>query len=508
MQRRDFLGQLSALSAGVVAVPSLRRVASWRSASDPFTLGVASGDPWPDGFVLWTRLAPDPLNGGGMPAADVPVRFEIATDDQMRRIVRRGHVRATASFGHSVHLEVRGLLPDRWYHYRFMTPDAQTITGKARTAPAVHVMPERLRFAFASCQHHEWGHFTAHQHLADEDLDLVAFLGDYIYESPAGRKIRQHGTEEPRTLTQYRDRYALYKSDPHLQTAHARFPWLVTFDDHEVDNNWAGDVAEDDVPREAFLRRRAAAFQAWYEHMPLRRSAIPRGPDMLMYRRLSWGRLARLHALDTRQYRSDQACGDRRKAPCDGWDAASRTLLGAQQERWLSRALTARSATWQVLAQQVVMMPIDLDSGPGEMWNMDAWSGYPAARDRLTRVLATGRVPNVVTITGDVHTSIAGEIPLDHRRDNSPAVGVEYVGTSMTSDGDGSEVNPQLAAVLPANPWVKYHRNRRGYVRCEVTPDRWRSDYRLVPFVEQPGAAIATDSSFVTPADQSLVERA
>ncbi len=508
MYRRHFLERLSTLGAGVLVAPSIHRVSRWRSQSDPFTLGVASGDPWPDGFVLWTRLAPDPLQGGGMPPGDVPVGWEVAADEQMRRVVQRGRTVARAALGHSVHVELRGLQPDRWYFYRFTTPDAQTMVGRTRTAPSPLSRPQRLRFAFASCQHYEWGHYTAHQHLAEEDIDLVAFLGDYIYESHAARPIRAHEADEPVTLEAYRNRYALYKSDPALQAAHAICPWVVTFDDHEVDNNWAGDTSENNDPVDAFRARRAAAFQAYYEHMPLRRASLPRGPEMLLYRSLAFGRLARLHVLDTRQYRSDQACGDRRKPPCDGWDADNRTMLGDRQERWLTQGLTANRQTWNVLAQQVVMMPMEVDPGPGESYNMDAWSGYPAAQGRLIRTLSERRVPNVVTITGDVHTNFAGEIPLDARRENSPRVGVEYVGTSMTSDGDGSEQNPQITSFLPANPWVKYHSNRRGYVRCEVTPDGWRSDYRLVASVGQPGAPIATAASFVTPAGQSLIERA
>jgi alkaline phosphatase D len=442
-----------------------------------------------------------------MPPGSVTVRWEVAEDDAMRRIVRRGSSSADASWGHSVHVELRGLAPDRWYWYRFMSGDATTGIGRVRTMPGLRSSPERLRLAVASCQHWEWGYYAAHRHLAAEDLDLVAFLGDYIYESNTQNPVRRHNADEPTTLEGYRNRYALYKTDRNLQAAHATCPWIVTWDDHEVDNNYAGLISERDDPVEAFALRRAAAYRAYYEHMPLRRSAIPRGPDMLLYRRLVFGDLADLHVLDSRQYRSDQACGDRRQAPCPAWAQPDRTMLGTTQERWLARALTGSRRTWQVLAQQVVMMPIDLDPGPGEAYNMDSWSGYPAARSRLTSTIATHPVRNVVTLTGDVHANYAGEIPVNHLDPQSPRVAVEYVATSISSDGDGREANPQVLAVMPSNPWLKFHNARRGYLRCEVTREAWHTDYRVVPSVTTDDAPISTVASFVTPAGRSVVER-
>lgn len=503
--RREFLRRLAALGVGAAVVERRAIRPAWQN--DPFTLGVASGDPSADGCVLWTRLAPEPTSGGGMSADAVNVRWEVAEDDAMRRIVRRGSTRAEASWGHSVHVELRGLLPDRWYWYRFMTGDATTVVARTRTMPASSAQPERLRLAVASCQHWEWGHYAAHRHLAREDVDLVAFLGDYIYESNTQNPVRRHEGDEPVTLEGYRNRYALYKTDRHLQAAHAAFPWIVTWDDHEVDNNYAGVVSERSDPWEEFALRRAAAYRAYYEHMPLRRSATPRGPDMLLYRRMSFGGLADIHVLDSRQYRSDQACGDRRQAPCAEWGRADRTMLGTTQERWIERALTRSRRTWQVLAQQVVMMPIDLDPGAGEAYNMDSWSGYPAARDRLTSTIARAPVRNVVTLTGDVHASYAGEIPLDHRDPASTRVAVEYVGTSISSDGDGRDANPAVMAVMPSNPWLKFHNARRGYVRCEITAEAWHTDYRIVPSIQRDDVPISTVASFVTPAGRSVVER-
>lgn len=505
--RRDFLQSVSLLGLGAAGLRLPRPVTPVWTA-DPFTLGVASGDPWPDGFVLWTRLAPDPVNGGGMAPADVPVRWEVATDEGMRQVVRRGTTMATPEFAHSVHVELRGLAPDRWYWYRFMSGDATTPVARTRTAPLAGADPARLRMAFASCQHYEWGFYAAHRHLAREDVDLVCFLGDYMYEGHAARPVRTHEADEPLTLAAYRNRYAHYKQDEHLQAAHRSCPWVVTWDDHEVDNNYAGLISELGDPVATFAIRRAAAYRAYYEHMPVRRAAMPRGPDALLYRRLPWGSLATFHVLDGRQYRSDQACGDRRKPPCEEWGREDRTMLGTVQERWLGDGLSASRSTWNVLGNQVVMMPMDLDPGPGEAYNMDAWSGYPAARRRLMSLVAERRVPNVVAITGDVHANYAGEIPADPAAPDKAAVAVEYVGTSMTSDGDGSDAQPPVLAILPSNPNVKYHNNRRGYVRCEITKDAWHADYRVVPHVHAADVEISTHASFVTPAGAARVERA
>ena len=498
--------QLSALGLG--AITAGRVAPRWRLAADPFTLGIASGDPWPDGCVLWTRLAPDPLNGGGMGTEDVAVRWEVAADDQMRRIVRSGTTVAPAAFAHAVHVTLRGLAPDRWYWYRFHLGGASSAVGRVRTMPLPGAMPDRFRMVVASCQHYEAGFYAAHAHLAREDADLCAFLGDYIYESHTARPVRSHEAGEPETLDAYRNRYARYKTDPQLQDAHAAMPWVVTWDDHEVDNNYAGLISEREDPEAAFRLRRAAAYRAYYEHMPLRRSSIPHGPDMLLYRSLSFGRLARIHVLDGRQYRSDQSCGDRPKAPCEAWDREDRTMLGATQERWLGQGLVRPGGTWQVLAQQVMLMPLDLDPGPAERYNMDSWSGYPAARRRLTSLVAERRVPNVVALTGDVHASYVGEVPLDARRPEDAKVAVEYVATSISSEGDGMDAFPQVQAVRGSTPWLKFHHARRGYIRCDVTPSGWRSDYRMVPSIQRAAAPVSTIASFVTPAGRSVIESA
>src|SRR5687767_5240052 len=303
--RREFLARLSAFGLAVAGIPRLPILIRPRFAANPFSLGVASGDPGPDGVVLWSRLAPDPLNGGGMGAEAVNVRWEVATDEGMRTVVKRGTSVARPDLGHSLHVEVDGLRPAAWYWYRFDVGGESSPIGRTRTAPATNSTPDRYRFAFASCQHFEMGHYTAYEHLAAEDLELVAHLGDYIYEGaanpnmPPALSVRSHQAWEPTTLEQYRNRYALYKSDRLLQAAHAAFPWVVTWDDHEVDNNYASDVPQDKTEQGGFLVRRAAAYQAYYEHQPLRKASIPKGPNMLLYRTVSAGRLARFHVLDT-----------------------------------------------------------------------------------------------------------------------------------------------------------------------------------------------------------------
>ena len=468
----------------------------WRVS--PFSLGVASGDPTSDGFVLWTRLAPDPLNGGGMPPAAVAVTWEIASDEGMRRVVRRGTATATADWAHSVHVEVGGLEPARWYWYRFRAGDADSPVGRTRTLPRAGASVDRLRFAFASCQHFETGLFTAYGHLAEEDLDLVLHLGDYIYDEPGiDGRTRRHVGGKLLTLEHYRTRLAQYKMDEHLQAAHARFPWLVTWDDHEVEDNYANDVSSKSVPRERFLVQRAAAYRAYYEHQPLRRVSIPKGPAAQMYRTAAFGSLASFFILDTRQFRTDQPCGDGTKAPCDGTFDPEGTLLGGAQERWLFNGLKASQTRWHVIPQQVMMARVDQQPGPEERVSMDQWPGYDAQLNRIMQFLGTARPSNPVVLSGDIHSNWVSDLKLDFADEQSPTVGTEFVGTSISSGGDGGAPTERIAGVLAENPFVKYYSNRRGYVSCTLTPREMRADYQIVEYVTRPGAPKQTTASFV-----------
>ncbi|MEI9972344.1 MAG: alkaline phosphatase D family protein [Ignavibacteriota bacterium] len=272
-----------------------------RFSAEPFSLGVASGDPWPGSVVLWTRLAPDPLHGGEMSSESVPVRWRVASDERMTRIVRQGATVAEAAWAHSVHVEVGGLDPDRWYWYQFDVGTAPnrilSPVGRTRTAPAPSAKPDRFAFAFVSCQKYESGHYTALQHLCIEDLSLVLHLGDYIYEKGPASGVREMPFETCVTLEQYRTRYAYYKLDPILQAAHHKFPWAVVPDDHEVSNNYAGLIPAKEKEVPGFERRRAAAYKAYYEHMPLRAVARPNEAYATLYRTLPIGRLARIHML-------------------------------------------------------------------------------------------------------------------------------------------------------------------------------------------------------------------
>ncbi|MGH8869749.1 MAG: alkaline phosphatase D family protein [Actinomycetes bacterium] len=480
-----------------------RAWASPRFADDPFSLGVASGDPAPDGVVLWTRLAPDPMAGGGMPDAAVQAEWEVADDPQFRRVVRRGTETARPELGHAVHAEVHGLEPHREYYYRFRAGGQISPVGRTRTAPALGAAVGALRFAFVSCQQFEHGYYTAYGHLAEEDLDLVVHLGDYIYEygtdeylSPDGN-VRHHVGAEIWSLEDYRIRHAQYRGDADLQAAHAACPWMVTWDDHEVENNYAGLVPEQGQDPALFLPRRAAAYQAYYEHMPLRRSSVPRGPDMLLYRRLPYGGLADFHLLDTRQYRDDQAAGDGTKPPNPEQQDPSRTLTGAEQEAWLLDGLARSGARWNVLAQQVFFARRDLGVGADERYSMDSWDGYLGSRDRIVRGFAETGASNPVVLTGDVHASWANDVKADFADPGSATVATEFVGTSITSGGNGSDTRADTAQVLADNPHIRFFNNFRGYVRCTVTPRQWQTDYRVVPYVTQPGAPVSTRASFV-----------
>ena len=461
----------------------------------PFALGVASGEPAPDGAVLWTRL----LGLDGDPGATVPVRWEVAADDAFRTIVREGEAAALPALGHSVHVEVGGLEPGRDYWYRFHAAGATSPAGRTRTAPGPGSNPGTFDLAFASCQHYERGWYTAYRHMAAESPALVVHLGDYIYEDGPGIRpdlVRRHDAPEPRTLDGYRARYALYKGDADLQAAHAAAPWVFTPDDHEVDNDWAGGRGTEGMDPSAFLARRAAAFQAMYEHLPLRAASMPTGPDARLYRRLDFGSLLRLHVLDTRQYRTPQPCGGRRAPPCAEQRAEGATILGPEQSAWLLDGLDRSAARYNVLANQVFMARL-LEGEEELTLPMDKWDGYPADRDRLLTFLHERRPSNPIVLTGDLHTNWVSDLKLDFERPASPTVGTEFAGTSISSSGDGTDTSPQGENAMRHNPHIKFFNAQRGYVRCRVTPERFRTDFRVMPWVMRPDAPIATRATYV-----------
>lgn len=513
-----------------------------RVNDDPFTLGVASGDPTPDGVVLWTRLAPDPLHGGGLDrVGPVDVDWAIARDERMLEIVGRGAAVADPAWAHSVHVEVAGLEPGRDYFYRFAARGYRSPIGRTRTAPPGDRELERLRLAFCSCANFQTGWFAGYRHMAEEDLDLVLHLGDYFYESgPAYSSIPGRVHTMPAagakalqltTLSDYRDRHALYKTDPALQAAHAAAPWVVVTDDHDVENNYAGGIDEEaDTDPAAFLRQRAAAYRAYYEHMPVRRRSMPVGPDMRLYRTLRFGDLLDLHMLDGRQYRTDQP--DDRSTPA-GREQAKRdfrpgmppggnpggTMLGAQQERWLLDGLRSSPARWNALGNQVMMAEFNFGryetpaNGGPVSFNVDNWDGYGAQRQRILQTAATSKV-DLVVLTGDAHSAWVHDLEGDFDQPGHP-VATEFVGTSITSAFPPNLWPQTERAAREGCPWTHYLDGRqRGYAICDVNRDEWRTDFRMVDSSPDDGrvlrrnAGVGTAASFVVERGQAGAKRA
>lgn len=477
LKRRRFMQAALAVAAGGIlaatrAGNAFAQASGVRFSGYPFSLGVASGAPRHDSVVLWTRLIPEPLNAtgdGGMPPERIAVNWEVAEDEGFKTIVRRGAHRAIPELAHSVHVEVEGLEPGRWYFYRFMAGNEVSPVGRTRTAG---VKEEKLKFAFASCQQYEQGFFTAYRHMLKENVDLVAFLGDYIYEANWGSNlVRRHAGPETETLAQYRLRHAQYKTDPDLKAMHAAAPWILTWDDHEVDNDYADFQSEHLDPR--FLSRRAAAYQAYYEHMPLAQSALPRGPNMRLYDRFSFGTLAEFHVLDDRQYRTPQACprpgmgGSAFQENCSERLSPGRTLLGAAQEKWLEASLTQSRAVWNIVAQQTMVSQWNMKtSGSGQSFWTDGWDGYPVSRQKLIDFMVQNKVANPVFIGGDVHAHFVSNVKASFEDPRSAIVASEFVGTSITSEADKQE---RLDAMKPNNPHVLLaDSSKRGYAVIEL----------------------------------------
>ncbi|WP_049579376.1 alkaline phosphatase D family protein [Streptomyces sp. SBT349] len=529
LSRRRLLGS-AGVGAGAAALglhaAGFSSGTAWatpRFSGDPFRLGVASGDPLPTGVVLWTRLAPEPLaldGRGGMPERSVTVEWQVAEDERFGRVVRAGEVAAVPELGHSVHVEVDGLAPGRGYWYRFRSGRELSPVGRTRTAPdplaaitGPATDPAAVSFAFASCQCWYDGFYTAYRHMAAEDLDFVVHLGDYLYESGVGPTAGVRCLEldasfqrETYTLSEYRNRHALTRLDADLQAAHRAFPWILTWDDHEVENNWAADVAQwdsdgfPDADPEAFRARKAVAFQAYYEHLPLRLPQRPDGADVRMYRRLGFGGVLDLHVLDSRSYRDDQVCGDGTKPGCDVERSdPARTMLGAEQEAWLLDGAARSGATWNVLANQTLVAQVDQDPDPAVLASgLDMWDGYTAARDRLLTGLYERGAANPVVLTGDIHRSVVADLRLDFADEASPVVATEFAGTSISSGRDGAAMD-QVGYDWMApgvNPHLRWHNAQRGYTVLRLTSDELRADYRVVPYVTVPGAPVETAAAF------------
>ncbi len=519
--RRQLL-QLAGAAAADLALPRN----AWSQArfdANPFPLGVASGSPTHHTVVLWTRLLQTGLLGGSaLGAQAVAVRWEVAHDAQFKQLVQSGQIQAMPEWAHAVHVEVVGLQADRWYFYRFLCGDAVSPVGRTRTFPALDADAARLRLAFASCQRWEHGYFSAYRHMLAENLDVVMFLGDYIYEYPTSAKaVRVPTGGWVTTLDDYPARYALHRSDPDLQAMHAACPWLVTWDDHEVQNDYAGiHPGDSGAPVADFLARRAAAYQAYYEHMPLPASVLTqglqglaKGAETRIYGRVPFGKLATLYLLDDRQYRDPQACTPDGKpgstildpAQCAIWNDPKRTLLGATQEQWLDRALAQGSSGWNVIGQQTLLGTRNLQPGPGQAFWNDGWDGYPAARQRLTPSLQRHAVANPVVLGGDVHENWVGHVKADYTEPDSASLGVEFCGTGITSRSGG---NRKTAERLARNPHFIYaEATRKGYGVVDITPQQLTTTLRVVDDVARQDTRIETLAQFSVQAGTPTVRR-
>ncbi|NGY65214.1 phosphodiesterase [Lentzea sp. NEAU-D13] len=508
VHRRTFILGGAAVASSI-ALPSAGATGVRATATslphDPFQLGVASGDPSADGFVLWTRLAPAPLNPdgrGGMPSSNVDVQWQVATDGNFATIVASGTTTATPASAHSVHVELSGLDHSRFYYYRFRTDTAPSYlspTGRTRTAPGQGVLPNQLRFAVASCAHWEEAWFHAYRQIANDNPDLVLFLGDYIYEFSTNKttNVREYvdwGTDVVDTLAEYRLRYAQHRTDPALRAAHAAAPWVVVFDDHEVKNNWNNSTPS--------ATQRAQAFQAWYENMPVRAAQKPQGGAMTMHRRLGWGSLARFHMLDTRQYRSPQSTPD-----CND---GTRRMISSNQEQWLLDGLATHPATWDFLGQQVFFADRDRDRNPNTCDGDDSWDGYRPQRSRISAGWVERGVPNPVLLTGDVHRHWAADLLANPYAPDSAHIGVELVTTSVSSGGPSADPTDPEPGLPDHLPHVKYLHDRRGYIRCTATSTQLTAEFMQLSSTTEPDFAkvsVTPHARFVVPEGEKRLLR-
>lgn len=500
---------LRSLFTTPVAHAAIPAAPAWTGSAYPFTLGVASGQPRPDGMVLWTRLAPAPGQlDGGMSPEPYSLTWQLAEDEGFSRIVRQGRAVAWAEHAHSVHVELRKLPAARTYFYRFITGNHVSAVGQTRTAPDEDQQVAQLRIALASCQHYEQGWFSVYKEIAARDADFVLFVGDYIYETQAepSRALRKHIGPTPNSLATYRLRYALYKQDADLQAAHARHPWIVTLDDHEVENDYTGDHAAFGASSQAFLQLRAAAYKAYFEHLPVSPYQLPIGASMRIQDRYLWGKLADLFVADTRQFRSPNACprspdmqdGRMLWRECADLNDPRRTVLGAAQEQWLGRELRQSDCTWKLLAQTTQMSPYALATPWGRAPYSGGWDGYPQARARLMQTIAQGQLKNVVCLGGDVHRNVAAPLRLNPSDPQSAVVASEFVTTSITSRGLNEAGN---WLTKETNPDLLHMRSdERGYAWLEITPKQLRCDFRTTAHPVQRQATLRTQASFVVEA--------
>jgi alkaline phosphatase D len=476
----------SSTTAGALGPTSTRRPPAL--SGDPFGLGVASGDPAADSVVLWARLAPNPLaeDGlGGMPPQPVDVRWEVASDERFTKVAARGVTSTDADVGHSVHVTADGLDPQTAYFYRFAVGEWTSTVGRTRTLPAPGDVPDRFALAVANCQMLDVGRYAAYRHMRDEDVDLVVHLGDYIYEYPGPRALPNR---IPQSLADFRLRYASYRADTDLQAAHAVLPFVCTWDDHEVLNNYMGDNAPDGRPAEEVRALRAAAYRAWWEFLPSRLPR-PESADVPMYRHVDVGALARLYMLDTRQQADVPPCRDGGAAE-DFGDCPARTedrsLLGPQQEQWFAASTGESRAAWNVVGNPVVLAGIDAGRDTSAYY-LDCWDGYPQARTRLLDVLAG--IDNPVVLTGDYHAGMVLDVQRQPFETESAVVATEFMAPPISSvlfPADVSARTPQLRQQI----------NAHGYLTVALEPDRLTATFRVLDDVTNADSGIRTEATW------------
>lgn len=477
--------------AGAPAVePASVEAPAW--AEGPlFTLGVASGDPTPEAIILWTRLAVDPTADdglGGMPDEDVEVAWDLATDAAFEQLVASATVTARAADGHSVHVDATGLTAGTDHWYRFRIGDETSTVGRTRTLPTGS--PERFSLAVVNCQLYETGTYAAYRHLLDEELDLVAHLGDYIYEYPGGEGNGRNSLPNRmlETLGDYRLRYASYKLDPDLAAAHARFAFVATWDDHEVANNYMGDTRPDGADAETVAAQKAIAYRAWWEHLPVRMDP-PEGSVLPIYRAFDAGDLARLVLLDERQHADVPPCRDAQSTgldfgDCDAVEGEDRTRLGDEQDAWLADQLATSPARWNLLGNPVVLAGVN-GGTDRDAYYLDTWDGYPQARRRLIAELA--EATNPVVLTGDYHAGMTLEVRAEPYDQASALVAAEFMAPPISSalfPEDVSARTPQLLEQI----------NQHGYLVVDVTPEELTATFRVLDDVTDADTGISTAS--------------
>lgn len=465
----------------------------------PFKLGVASGDPLPDGLVIWTRLMPIPFDPNGAGTAPITVRWQVAEDESFSEIAQSGAVIAYRENAHAVHAEVMGLRPERQYFYRFIAGGEESPKGRAFTLPEPGKHVAQFRFALASCQSFTDGYYAAYRDMVATDPRLIIHAGDYIYEQDWVGGMRRLPVPEALDLAGYRSLYAAYKLDPLLQGAHAAAPWLSIWDDHEVENDWGGDYSQDGLDPEAFMRRKAAAFKARFEHMPVRLGTRPIKGKVQLYQRSVVGDLLQFDLLDCRQFRDNPACmGNPRTfrsftEMCDQATDGGRSMLGRQQESWLYRGLGTFGAKWNTLVQTTMLSPFDFAAGGTGAYDMDGWDGFSTSRQRLLDTIASKKISNPVSLGGNIHayyTGVIGRQALD--KGSKPLVS-EIVGTSISSSGGGDDRHKNTLAQFGENPGSRFFDNRkRGYVLCDVSHKRWDNQFRVIEDVRDKNSKAST----------------